>query len=54
LILQLLGLDLPVPKFSTRNRRAQRLDLSAQPFATGEPMHLLIDTTGLKLSDACE
>jgi hypothetical protein len=48
-VLQLLGLDLPVPNFSTRHRRAQHIELSAQLFATGQPIHLLIDTTGLKL-----
>src|SRR4051812_6929692 len=34
-ILQLLGLDLPVPDFSTLSRRAQSLELPAQPRATG-------------------
>src|SRR3954471_9321667 len=32
-ILQLLGLDLPVPNFSTFSRRAQTLELPAQPGA---------------------
>jgi hypothetical protein len=49
-ILQLLGLDLPVPNFSTLSRRAQTLDLPAQPRATGGPIHLLVDSSGLKLS----
>jgi hypothetical protein len=48
-ILQLLGLDLPVPDFSTLSRRAQSLELPAQPRATGGPIHLLVDSSGLKL-----
>ena len=48
-ILQLLGLDLPVPNFSTLSRRAQSLKLPAQPCATGGAIHLLVDSSGLKL-----
>src|SRR3954470_15555176 len=47
--LQLLGLALPVPDFSTLSRRAQSLELPAQPRATGGPIHLLVDSSGLKL-----
>jgi len=46
-VLQLLGLDLPVPDFSTLSRRAQNLELPVQPRATG--VHLLVDSSGLKL-----
>src|SRR3954462_13900486 len=49
-ILQLLSLDLPVPDFSTLSRRAQSLELPTQPRVTGEPIHLLVDSSGLKLS----
>src|SRR4051794_16001865 len=49
-VLQLLSLDLPVPDFSTLSRRAQSLELPAQPGATGGPIHLLVDSSGLKLS----
>jgi IS5 family transposase len=48
-ILQLLGVDLPVPDFSTLSRRAQSLELPAQPRAPGGPIHLLVDSSGLKL-----
>ena len=48
-ILQLLGLDLPVPDFSTLSRRAQSLELPAQTRATGGAIHLLVDSSGLKL-----
>lgn len=49
-VLQLLDLDLPVPDFSTLSRRAQTLDLPAEPRATGGAIHLLVDSSGLKLS----
>ena len=42
-VLQLLGLELPVPDFSTLSRRVQSLELPAQPRATGGPIHLLVD-----------
>ena len=48
-ILQLLGLDLSVPDYSTLRRRAQSLELPAQPRATSGPIHLLVDSSGLKL-----
>jgi hypothetical protein len=48
-VLQLLSLDLPVPDYSTLSRRAQTLELPAQPRATGGPIHLLVDSSGLKL-----
>jgi hypothetical protein len=48
-VLQLLGLDLSVPDFSTLSRRAQSLELPAQPRAPGGPIHLLVDSSGLKL-----
>jgi hypothetical protein len=46
--LQLLGLDLPVPDHSTLSRRAETLAV-ARPRRGGEPVHLLVDSTGLKL-----
>jgi hypothetical protein len=42
-ILHLLGLDLPVPDFSTLSRRARNLELPSQPRAAGGPIHLLVD-----------
>src|SRR3954466_394080 len=48
-ILQLLGVALPVPDFSTLSRRAQSLELPAQPRTTGGAIHLLVDSSGLKL-----
>src|SRR3954466_11541941 len=47
-ILQLLDLDLAVPDHSTLSRRAETLEVP-QPKAGSAPMHLLVDSTGLKL-----
>src|SRR3712207_8818469 len=49
-ILRLLGLELAVPDHSTLSRRAETLEVprpAARP--SGEPLHLLVDSTGLKL-----
>src|SRR4051795_780069 len=46
-VLQLLGLDLPVPDHSTLSRRAETLEV-LRPKAGSEPVHLLADSTGLK------
>jgi hypothetical protein len=48
-ILRLLGLDLPVPDHSTLSRRAETLEV-ARPKAGRAPVHLLVDSTGLRLS----
>ncbi len=47
-ILQLLCLDLAVPDHSTLSRRAETLEVP-QPKAGREPVHLLVDSTGLRL-----
>src|ERR687890_2317525 len=47
-ILQLLGLDLAMPDHSTLSRRAATLEVP-RPKAGSEPVHLLVDSTGLKL-----
>src|ERR671916_244665 len=47
-ILQLLGLDLAVPDHSTLSRRAETLQVP-RPRAGKEPVHLLVDSTGLRL-----
>src|SRR5215203_1780829 len=52
-ILQLLDLDLPVPDHSTLSRRAERLEVP-RPKAGSAPVHLLVDSTGLKLCGAGE
>ena len=49
-IIGLLGLDLAVPDHSTLSRRAATLEVPRpQPRRDGEPLHLLVDSTGLKL-----
>jgi hypothetical protein len=55
-VIRLLGLDLPVPDHTTLSRRAATLEVprprsSSSPEAGGEaaPVHLLVDSTGLKL-----
>src|SRR5690349_23238536 len=52
-ILQLLGLDLPVPDHSTLSRRAETLAVP-RPKAGSAPVHLLVDSTGLKLCGPSE
>src|SRR3954465_8200958 len=47
-ILQLLDLDLPVPDHSTLSRRAETLAVP-RPKAGSAPVHLLVDSTGLRL-----
>ncbi len=54
-ILQLLGLDLPVLDHSTLSRRAETLEVPRpRPRRDGEPLHLLVDSTGLKLCGSGE
>jgi DDE family transposase len=47
-ILQLLGLDLAVPDHPTLSRRAETLEMP-RPVSRSEPVHLLVDSTGLRL-----
>jgi hypothetical protein len=47
-ILRLLGLNLAVPDHSTLSRRAETLEVPRPPSCTG-PIHLLVDSTGLRL-----
>ena len=56
-IIRLLGLTLAVPDHSTLSRRAATLDVPRPRSGSGaesEPMHLLVDSTGLKLCGAGE
>ena len=49
-IIGLLGLELRVPDHSTLNCRAKMLEVPRpQPRRNGEPTHLLVDSTGLRL-----
>ena len=53
-ILRLLGLELAVPDHTTLSRRAATLKVPPQPRSGTEPLHLLVDSTGLKLGGAGE
>jgi hypothetical protein len=48
-VLRLLGLELAVPDHTTLSRRADTLEVP-RPRSSGEPVHLLVDSTGLRLS----
>ncbi len=54
-IIRLLGLDLAVPDHTTLSRRAETLEVPRPRSSNGaEPVHLLVDSTGLKLCGAGE
>jgi len=54
-VIRLLRLDLAVPDHSTLSRRAKTLEVPRpQPRRDGEPLHLLGDSTGLRLCGAGE
>ena len=52
-IIALLGLDLAVPDHTTLSRRAESLDV-VRPRPSSGPVHLLVDSTGLKLCGSGE
>src|SRR3954465_4904731 len=52
-LMRLLGLDLPTPDHTTLSRRAETLEVP-RPRSGPEPVHLLEDSTGLKLCGAGE
>lgn len=49
-LVQLLGLDLAVPDHSTLSRRAKTVAVPTPPAKAKEPVCLLVDSTGVKLS----
>jgi hypothetical protein len=53
-VIGLLGLDLAVPDHSTLSRRAKTLEVPLLRRAGTGPLHLLVDSTGLKLGGAGE
>src|SRR3954453_18372080 len=59
-VIRLLGLDLPVPDHTTLSRRAAPLEVpllrsgNADAGRDAEPVHLLVDNTGLKLCGSGE
>src|SRR3954466_9957779 len=59
-VIRLLGLDLSIPDHTTLSRRAETLEVprprsgSPDTGREAEPVHLLVDSTGLKLCGAGE
>src|SRR3712207_4028006 len=51
-LLQLLGLDLPVPDHTTLSRRSAKLTLVLRAALPDGPVHLVLDSTGLKVYGA--
>ncbi len=49
-LLELMGLDLPVPDHTTLSRRSRTLAVAPQIRTASGPVHLLVDSTGVKLS----
>ena len=48
-LFELLGTDLKVPDYSTLCRRRQALEVALPRLRTGESVHLLVDSTGVKV-----
>lgn len=48
-LMQLLGLDLPVPDHTHLSRRARTLQVTIPRRAREEPLHVVVDSTGLKI-----
>ena len=46
-VLSLLGVDLEAPDHTTLSRRSQHLDVDLQLNPANEPIHLIVDSTGL-------
>jgi hypothetical protein len=53
-IAHLLGIGIKIPDHTTFSRRGDGLTLLTKPVPRGEPLHLLIDSTGLKIYDEGE
>jgi hypothetical protein len=51
-VIGLLGLDLTVPDHSTLSRRGKTLEVPPPRRAPSGPLHLLVESTGLKLGGA--
>jgi IS5 family transposase len=48
-LVELMGLDLPVPHPTILSRRASSLEAALTRVKKGEPLHVLVDATGLKV-----
>lgn len=48
-IFQMMQLELPLPHYSTLARRRRKLSIRLPRFSSSEPIHLLVDSTGIKV-----
>jgi IS5 family transposase len=48
-VLHLIAAELPIPNYSTLSRRADTLEVALPRRAKDEPLHVVIDSTGLKI-----
>jgi len=48
-IVELMGLEIEIPSYSQINRRLRKLDVSLGRIPTGKRIHVVIDSTGLKV-----
>jgi hypothetical protein len=48
-LIHLAGLDWPAPHYSTLSRRQKKLTVAIPSRPRGEPLHLVVDSTGLKI-----
>jgi hypothetical protein len=48
-VLRLLGVELPVPDSTTLCRRRRKLEVSLPRRGKGEPLHRVVDATGIKV-----
>jgi len=53
-LVELMGVELPIPDYTTISRRQAGLDLELGPLPASGPRHVVIDTTGLKVFGAGE
>ena len=53
-IAHLLSVDISIPDHTTFSRRGDGLRLLTKPVKRGEPLHLLVDSTGLKMYGEAE
>lgn len=53
-LLRLIGLDWAVPDFSTLSRRQKTLTVNIRYRGLDGPLHLLVDSTGIKVAGVSE
>lgn len=48
-VVRLMGVELPVPDYTTLCRRRRALEVELPRVRSGEPLHLVVDATGIKV-----